>query len=142
MKISSRGRNALLLMLDLAQNGTVNYVPLKDVAERQGVSVKYLEQIMSLLSKFGLVQSVRGPSGGYKLLRPVSSITVGEVLRVTEGSFNITTDFESLSTNNDKKISISLDKFCGDLSKVVNEFMDSVTLDKLIFETGVYEYVI
>ena len=69
MKISTRGRYALRFMIDLAQHNKDSFIPLKDISERQSISIKYLEQITSLLSKYGLLQSVRGPQGGYKLAR-------------------------------------------------------------------------
>ena len=86
MKVSTRGRYALRLMLDLAMNNTGEPVRLKDVAKRQEISEKYLEQIISILNKAGFVRSVRGPSGGYSLKRKPEEYTVGMILRLTEGS--------------------------------------------------------
>ena len=85
MRISTRGRYALRLMLDLATNYTGKPIRLKDVAKRQEISDKYLEQIIGRLSKAGLVQSARGAQGGYKLTKAPSECTVGEILRVLEG---------------------------------------------------------
>ena len=86
MKISTKGRYALRLMVDLSLFDTGEYISLKDIAERQGISMKYLEQIVSQLTKAGYLHSVRGPQGGYKLARRPMQYTVGEILRVTEGS--------------------------------------------------------
>ena len=86
MKISTKGRYALRLMVDLSLHDEGEHISLKDVAERQHVSMKYLEQIVSQLTKAGLLHSVRGPQGGYRLTREPSQYTVGEILRVTEGS--------------------------------------------------------
>ena len=86
MKISTKGRYALRLMLDLAVNSRGNAVPLRDVAERQEISDKYLEQIVTQLSRAGLVRSVRGAGGGYLLTRVPEEYAVGEILRVLEGS--------------------------------------------------------
>lgn len=86
MRISSKGRYALRLMLDLAINDTGEYMPIKNIAKRQEISEKYLEQIISLLSKAGYVKSVRGSQGGYRLAYPSQDYTVGMILRVTEGS--------------------------------------------------------
>ncbi len=86
MRISTRGRYALRLMLDLALHDSGEYIALKDISARQEISVKYLEQIVSLLAKAGMLKSVRGPQGGYKLSKSPESYTVGDVLRVTEGS--------------------------------------------------------
>ena len=86
MKISTKGRYALRLMLDLASNDSGTPIRLKDVAKRQGISEKYLEQIISILNKAGFVSSVRGPQGGYSLSRTPADYTVGMILRLTEGS--------------------------------------------------------
>ena len=86
VKISTKGRYALRLMLDLALCEEGKYVALKDIAERQGISLKYLEQIISALSKSGYVKSVRGTGGGYMLARKPEEYTAGMILRLTEGS--------------------------------------------------------
>ena len=86
MKISTKGRYALRLMLDLAYNEDGKFIALKDIAERQGISLKYLEQIISALSKAGYVKSVRGTGGGYMLAKAPEEYTVGMILRLTEGS--------------------------------------------------------
>ena len=86
MKISTKGRYALRLMLDLALSDPGVPVPLRDVAQRQDISDKYLEQIVTPLSRAGLVRSVRGAGGGYLLTRDPAEYTVGEILRPLEGS--------------------------------------------------------
>ncbi|MCC8100480.1 MAG: Rrf2 family transcriptional regulator [Clostridiales bacterium] len=90
MKISTKGRYALRTMIDLAEQerlpDAAPYIPLKEIAQRQGIEVKYLEQIVSLLKKDGLIQGVRGSNGGYRLVRPPKDYTVREILEVTEGS--------------------------------------------------------
>ena len=86
MKISTKGRYALRLMLDLALQAPDRTVPLRDVAERQEISDKYLEQIVTQLSRGGLVRSVRGAGGGYLLTRQPGEYTVGEILRQLEGN--------------------------------------------------------
>ena len=86
MKISTKGRYALRLMLDLALHDSDAPVRIKDIAARQDISDKYLEQIISSLNKAGYVKSIRGPQGGYKLARDPESYTVGMILRLTEGS--------------------------------------------------------
>lgn len=86
MKISTKGRYALRLMLDVALNSHGRAVPLRDVAQRQDISDKYLEQIVTQLSRAGLVRSVRGAGGGYLLTREPEDYTVGEILRVLEGN--------------------------------------------------------
>ena len=86
MKISTKGRYATRIMLDLALNNTVECIKLKDIAARQGISEKYLEQIISVLHKGGYVKSVRGAQGGYRLAKDPGECTVGMILRLTEGS--------------------------------------------------------
>ncbi|MBP3918176.1 MAG: Rrf2 family transcriptional regulator [Clostridia bacterium] len=92
MMISTKGKYALQTMVDLAQHATCcdcsfsDCVSLKDIAERQNISMKYLEAIVSLLNKGGLVKSTRGKDGGYRLSRPANEITVAEVMAMTEGS--------------------------------------------------------
>ena len=86
MKISTKGRYALRMMCDLAMNDTGAAIPLKDIAKNQDISVKYLEQIVILLSRAGFVKSVRGAQGGYKLTNPPKYYTIGMILRLTEGN--------------------------------------------------------
>ena len=86
MLVSTKGRYALRTMVDLAIHGDGEPVKIKDIAHRQGISGKYLEQIISILSRAGFVRSIRGNQGGYYLARPSSDYTVGSILRITEGS--------------------------------------------------------
>ncbi len=86
MKISTKGRYALRIMVDLAQLHSNDFVPLRDVSERQDISEKYAEMIVGLLSKTGFVFSSRGKGGGYKLARPPETITVAAILKAVEGS--------------------------------------------------------
>ena len=86
MKISTKGRYALRLMLDLAIHNTGEAVSLKDIAKRQGISDKYLEQIISVLNKAGFVKSIRGAQGGYLLKKKPEEYTVGMILKLTEGT--------------------------------------------------------
>ena len=86
MLVSTKGRYALRVMLELAQDDSAAYLPLPAIAERQGISEKYLESIISVLSKAGLVDGLRGKGGGYRLNRPVADYSVGQILRLTEGS--------------------------------------------------------
>lgn len=86
MKISTKGRYALRLMLDIALNDAKTPVRIKDIAERQQISDKYLEQIVSSLNKAGFVKSLRGPQGGYRLTKKPEKYTVGMILRLIEGS--------------------------------------------------------
>ncbi len=84
--VSTKGRYALRMMLDLAENSTGSYVPLKEIAERQDISLKYMEAIMPNLVKAGLVSAIQGKGGGYMLSKNIGEYTVGEVLKASEGS--------------------------------------------------------
>ena len=87
MLVSTKGRYALRVMLELAQSDSTVYMPLPLIAEKQGISEKYLESIISVLSKAGLVDGLRGKGGGYRLNRPAADYSVGQILRLTEGSW-------------------------------------------------------
>ena len=86
MKISTKGRYALRMLLDLAEHQNCGYIALKDIAERQGISKKYLEQIISVLVRAEYLRSIRGPQGGYRLTKKPEDYKVGMILRLTEGS--------------------------------------------------------
>ena len=88
MRISTKGRYALRMMIDIAENQSKGYVALKDVAERQNISKKYLEQIALRLSQANMLQAVRGFQGGYMLVRPTSEYVVGQILEIVEGSLS------------------------------------------------------
>ncbi len=134
MKISTKGRYALRLMLDIAQHSNGDYVRLKDISKRQEISEKYLEQITGILSKMGFIKGVRGAQGGYKLVKSPSEYTVGSILRVTEGSMAPVAcldDIENLCPRKDKCITL---KFWKDFNKVINDFIDSKSLQDLLDE--------
>ncbi len=86
MMVSTRGRYALRVMTDLAENGKGEFIPLREIVERQGISKKYIESIMTLLSKAGLLEGSHGKGGGYRLSRPPEEYSVLEILKVTEGT--------------------------------------------------------
>lgn len=132
MKISTRGRYALRFMIDLAQHDTTEYIALKDISERQEISIKYLEQITSLLSKFGLLKSVRGPQGGYKLAKPAAEYSIGEILRITEGDLAPISCLASTENTCPRKTSCQTIDLWEGLNKVINEYLDSKTLEDLV----------
>ena len=126
MKVSTRGRYALRLMLDLALNNTGEPVRLKDVAKRQEISEKYLEQIISILNK-----SVRGPAGGYSLKRKPEEYTVGMILRLTEGSLAPVDCVEDGADcgREDQCVTVMLWKKLND---AINSVVDNITLADLV----------
>lgn len=133
MKISTKGRYALRLMLDLSINHTGSYIPLKTIAQRQHISDKYLEQIIHLLSKEGLVQSARGAMGGYRLARLPEQYTVGEILRIVEGSLAPVSclDCDQPCDKIDSCITIGLYKKIQD---AIDNVVDNTTLADMINE--------
>ncbi|MBR5965395.1 MAG: Rrf2 family transcriptional regulator [Treponema sp.] len=136
MKISTRGRYALRFMIYLAQHSNGNYIALKDVSENEGISIKYLEQITSLLSKYGLLQSVRGPAGGYKLSRPPEKYTSGEILRVTEGDLSPVSSDENELAAGESGERANTQKFWEGLQKAIDNYLDSVTLQDLVDQSA------
>ena len=131
MKISTKGRYAVRLMLDLAMSETESPVRLKEIAGRQGISDKYLEQIISILNKAGYVKSVRGPMGGYCLVRKPEEYTVGEILRLTEGSLSPVecAGANGICKRQEKCASQILWKRLND---AVYQVVDGVTLEELM----------
>lgn len=132
MKISTKGRYALRMMLDLAMHRDSGYVALKDIAKRQGVSKKYLEQIVPLLNGADYLQTNRGYQGGYMLSKPASSYTVGDILRTTEGGIAPVACLE-LEPNRCERSEdcITLELWKG-LYKVMTDYLDGITLQDLI----------
>ena len=130
MKISTKGRYALRVMIDLAVNDRGDYVSLKDISNRQEVSLKYLEQIMAMLNKAGYVKSTRGNNGGYRLAKSPKEYKVGDILRKTEG------DLAPIACVNGeecgKRENCKTFKFWQGLDNVINEYADSKTLADLI----------
>lgn len=132
MKISTKGRYALRMLLDLAINQTENYVALKDIAARQDISKKYLEQIVPMLNKSGLLKTNRGYQGGYMLTKSASQYTVGEILRVTEGSLAPVSclDYEPNECPRAQQC-MTLGVWEG-LYKTVSDYLDGITLQDII----------
>lgn len=130
--ISTRGRYALRVMIDLANNQTDGYIPMKDVAARQGVSLKYLEQILPILTKNRLVEAVHGKGGGYRLTKKPEEYKIGEVLRLTEGDLAPVTCLQEGAPKCDRITECKTIGFWSGLDKVINEYLDSKTLADLL----------
>ena len=128
MKISAKGRYALRLMIDLAQHDDGEWIALKDISRRQGISVKYLEQIVSGLSRAGLLRSSRGAAGGYQLTRPAEQYTAGEIIRALEGSLAPVACLEQGSNRCPRQEICPTLKLWEGLYDVVNHYLDSFTL--------------
>lgn len=132
MKISTKGRYALRLMLDLALHGSDAPVRIKDIAARQDISDKYLEQIISSLNKAGYVKSIRGPQGGYKLARDPESYTVGMILRLTEGSLAPVACLDDEVNTCDRQETCATLKLWQMLDEAIKGVVDRVTLADLV----------
>ena len=131
MKISTRGRYAIRVMLDLAEHNTGEYIPLMDIAKRQEISEKYLEAIVASLSKNGFVRSLRGKGGGYQLLRAPEEYTVGMILRLTEGSLAPVACVEDEDTC-DKMNDCATVLVWKKMNEAINQVVDSITLADLV----------
>lgn len=135
MKISTKGRYAVRLMLDIAEHSNGENVSIKDVAKRQNISLKYLEQIVNMLCKKGYLKSQRGSLGGYKMTRPPEDYTVGDILRVTEGDMAPVACLEDEENTCPRAGVCPTLGFWQGLYKTVNEYMDSVTIADLMKES-------
>ena len=131
MRISTKGRYALRLMLDLGTNCSGDPIRLKDVARRQGISEKYLEQIISVLNKAGFVRSIRGPQGGYVLSRRPEEYTVGMILRLTEGSLAPVACLEDEVNQCPRFQQCATVEVWKRLQQAVNSVVDTMTLADL-----------
>ena len=132
MKISTKGRYALRLMIDLAENSSGNPVSLKDVAKRQGISDKYLEQIISVLNKAGYVRSVRGAHGGYLLKSDPETYTVGMILRQTEGSLAPVSCIEDDEIICDRQEQCVTSIVYKKINDAISNVVDNITLQDLV----------
>ena len=142
MKISTKGRYALRMMLDLAAHQGDGYVALKDIAQRQEISKKYLEQIVPMLGKSDILRTTRGYQGGYRLARAPKDYTVGEILRLTEGNFSTVACLEPGSGQCSRMGQCRTLPVWRNLDKIVNEYLDSVTLADLTVAEDGSDYVI
>ena len=130
MKFSTKDRYALLLMVELASATPGEYLPLKAVSDNQGISVKYLEQIVAPLSKAGLVESGRGSQGG----RPAAQITAGDILRAVEGEIVPVPCLATSAESCPHRAQCETLGFWEGLNQVINQYIDSATLEKLSSE--------
>lgn len=133
MRISTKGRYALRLMLDLAIHNTGENISIKMISERQGISIKYLEQIISMLNRAGFVKSERGSGGGYRLTKKPEEYTVGMILRLTEGSLAPVACVEEQKLCprfNECAVNMVWER----LNYAINSVVDSITLADLVEE--------
>lgn len=132
MKISTKGRYALRMLLDLAEHTNCGYIALKDIAQRQNISKKYLEQIIPVFNKSDILKANRGAQGGYMLAKSPDKYTVGEILRLTEGSLSPVACLDHEPIECDRSGECPTLPVWQGLYSVINEYLDSITLQDIL----------
>ena len=132
MKISTKGRYALRIMIDLAMNESGTPVRVKEIASRQNISEKYLEQIIAMFNKAGYVKSIRGAQGGYLLTKEPKDYTVGMILRLAEGSIAPVSCVDVDAESCDKKGACVSAMLWQKMNDAVNEVVDNTSLQDLV----------
>lgn len=132
MMVSTRGRYALRVLIDLAEQDDTGYIPLKEIADRQEISEKYLESILKILVKNGLLEGMRGKGGGYRLTRSPETYTVGSVLRLTEESLAPVACLEGQENSCHRRDSCRTLPMWQKLDELVNTFLDGISLADLM----------
>ena len=135
MMISTKGRYALRVLIDMAEHQTDGYIPLKEIAKRQEISEKYLESIVKTLVKGGVVEGMRGKGGGYRLNRPAADYSVGQILRLTEGSLAPVTCLEGDENTCPRAGHCTTLPMWEKLDTIINDYLDSVSLADLLTQT-------
>ncbi len=131
MKISTRGRYALRIMVELARQGGEEFVPLKLISQRQDISMKYLESIVAVLQKAGFLISLRGKSGGYKLAKPAKEYSVGAVLKLTEGSLAPVACLDGPSPGCGRAEHCPTLPMWTRLNDIIDDYLESVSIEEL-----------
>lgn len=131
MLISTKGRYALRVMIDLAEQQSSGYIPLKEIAKRQNISQKYLESIMTMLSKNNLIEAVHGKGGGYRLNRAPKDYKAGEILRLTEGTLAPVACLEEGAGRCANDVECRTLPMWTKLNEIVNAYLDSVSIEDL-----------
>ena len=132
MKISTKGRYALRMLIDLAEHEGDGFIALKDVAERQNISKKYLEQIVPILSRSGILRTNRGSQGGYALAKEPEKVTVGEILRLTEGSLSPVACLDGDPADCPRSADCPTLPVWQGLNHVINDYLDGITLRSIL----------
>ena len=132
MKISTKGRYALRMMVDIAEHQKDGYVTLKDVALRQGISKKYLEQIALHISQAGMLRAVRGYQGGYMLARPASEYSVHSILQVVEGSMAPVTCLQQVNNTCERRETCRTLPLWQGLETLIREYLSGITLEDVV----------
>ena len=142
MLISTKGRYALRILIDMAEHQSESYIPLKEVAARQEISEKYLETIVKLLVKDGILVGLRGKGGGYRLKKAPGQFTVGHILRLTEDSLAPVSCLEQGAAPSERASSCRTLPMWKGLYKLINEYLDQYTIEDLMQSSENFDYVI
>jgi len=136
MIVSTKGRYALRVMVNFAQRETGEYVPLKEIAEAEGISQKYLESIMTVLSKAGFLDAIHGKGGGYRLNRPAEEYTIGSILKLTEGSLSAVSCTAQGAAACSRTECCQAKPMWDRLDAMIDDFFEGITLSDLLKETA------
>ena len=128
MLISSKGRYAIRVILDLAEHSNGEYIPLKDIAARQGISQKYMESIMTLLSKNDFVEAVHGKGGGYRLNKPAHEYKIGDILRLTEGTLAPVSCLQEGAKPCERVDTCRTVSLWTGLNEVISNYLDNISI--------------
>jgi len=132
MKISTKGRYTLRMLLDLAEHKNEGFISLKDISERQNISKKYLEQLVTLLSRPEILRTNRGNKGGYMLAKEPSHYTVGQILKITEGGLTPVSCMEDEPNQCERRGYCKTLPIWQGLEEVINNYLDSITLEDVL----------
>lgn len=132
MMISTKGRYALRIMIDLAQNGNGNWTSLTDIAKRQEVSVKYLEAVIAMLNRSGILESKMGKNGGYRLAKTLDQCSIGEILRAAEGGLSPVSCLDCEEVSCEKADDCITLPMWRELDRLINGYLNQVSLADLL----------
>ena len=142
MLVSTRGRYAIRVMIDLAEHMNGKYIPMKEIADRQDVSLKYMTKIMQALTKSGMLDGQHGKGGGYKLNRDPEEYRVGDILRLTEGTLAPVACIDETDCRCDRSFECRTRPMWNELDKLISEYLDGITIADLMEGNTADNYVI
>lgn len=142
MLVSTRGRYAIRVMIDLAEHMNGKYIPMKEIADRQDVSLKYMTKIMQALTKSGMLDGQHGKGGGYKLNRDPEEYRVGDILRLTEGTLAPVACIDETDCKCDRSFECRTRPMWNELDKLISEYLDGITIADLMKGNTADNYVI
>ncbi|MBR5515385.1 MAG: Rrf2 family transcriptional regulator [Clostridia bacterium] len=132
MIVSTRGRYAIRVLIELAENRDKGYVPMREIAKKQGISLKYLERILPVLTKNGYIEGIHGRGGGYRLVKEPNEYIIGDLLRLTEGSLAPVACLEKDAPKCKNAEKCPTLKMWSGLNDLLNDYFDNITLESLL----------